>query len=404
MNIILAAVPFFFLLIAIELLIDWRRGTGYYRLTDAITSLSLGVLSRVTEVTKKLIPFTIYYVAYEYIQVFSLTNSVFTWIFAFLVYDFFYYWLHRMSHEINILWAAHVVHHSSEDYNLTTALRQTSGNMLGWVFFLPMAVMGVPPEIFISVGALNLVYQFWVHTQHIDQLGWMEKVFVTPSNHRVHHAQNSRYIDCNYGGVFILWDRLFGTFRPECKDDPVIFGVRTPLNSWNPLWANLQVYLQLLLDAWRTQSWKDKCRIWFMPTGWRPDDVVQQYPLQKTNLTHFQKFDTASNLLTGIYGVVQHVLAIALALWLMIQGEQFVLSETMLLGSFVAFSLFANSQILAAHKAGVWLEVFKWCALPVVLMLLDAPAMVLYSSVALSLVHLTLLAVITQRWPTATEA
>lgn len=399
MNIILAAVPFFFLLIAIELVVDYRRGTRYYRLNDAITSLSLGVLSRVTDVSKKLIPLTIYYVAFDYIQVLSLSDSVFTWIVAFVVYDFFYYWLHRMSHEINILWAAHVVHHSSEDYNLTTALRQTSGNVLGWIFFLPMAVIGIPPEIFISVAALNLVYQFWVHTRHIDQLGWMEAVFVTPSNHRVHHAQNARYIDCNYGGVFIIWDRLFGTFRPELKEEPVIFGVRTPLNSWNPLWANIQVYFQLFSDAWHTKSFKDKCRIWFKPTGWRPEDVAATRPLRKTDLDSFQKFETAGNRFTGGYGVLQHVMAIALVLWLMIQEANFDMSQILILGGFAVFWLFSNSLILAANKLGVWLEAIKWLSLPVLLSYFGAPQWLIICAAGFAIIHLGLLKLMTSNWP-----
>lgn len=401
MNIILAAVPFFFLLIAIELWVDIKRGTGYYRLNDAVTSLSLGVLSRVTDVTKKLIPFTIYYVAFEHIQVLTLSDSVITWMIAFVVYDFFYYWLHRMSHEINFLWAAHVVHHSSEDYNLTTALRQTSGNILGWIFFLPMAVMGVPPEIFISVGALNLVYQFWVHTRHIDQLGWMEAIFVTPSNHRVHHAQNSRYIDCNYGGVFILWDRWFGTFRPELKEDPVVFGVRTPLNSWNPLWANMQVYWQLLKDAWYAKSWWDKLRIWFMPTGWRPEDVAERFPLQKTNLKNFEKFETKGNRLTGTYGVIQHIIAITLVLWLMVQFETFSFEHTLLLGGYVAFWLFSNGYVLAASKSAIWSETIKWLTLPLVLMSLDLGDAFLIISMVMAVAHFIALAMMRQQWPDA---
>ncbi len=157
---------------------------------------------------------------------------------AFVVYDFCYYWLHRLGHERNILWAAHSVHHQSEEYNLSTALRQTStGFLLSWIFYLPLAVLGVPLAVFITVAALNLLYQFWVHTRHIPKLGWYEGFFVTPSNHRAHHAQNPLYMDRNYGGVFILWDRLFGTFQQEDDAEPPVFGVTRPLASWNPLWA-----------------------------------------------------------------------------------------------------------------------------------------------------------------------
>ena len=197
-----------------------------------------------------------------------------------------------MGHERNILWAAHSVHHQSEDYNLSTALRQTStGFLLSWIFYLPMAVLGVPLLVFVSVAALNLLYQFWVHTRHIPKLGWFEWFFVTPSNHRAHHAQNALYMDRNYGGVFIIWDRLFGSFQEEDDNEPVIFGVTTPLASWNPLWANVQFYAQLWADARRAESTWDKLRIWFMRTGWRPADVAAKYPMNKPDLSQFRKFE-----------------------------------------------------------------------------------------------------------------
>lgn len=192
MNFILYAVPFFFVLIAVELLADRWRGVSHYRLADAINSLSTGVLSTTTGLLTKGVGLVTYAFALKHLAVFQLpADNAWTWVFAFVLYDFCYYWLHRMGHERNILWAAHSVHHQSEDYNLSTALRQTStGFLLSWIFYLPLAVIGVPLVVFVSVAALNLLYQFWVHTQHIPKLGWLEWCFVTPSNHRAHHAQN----------------------------------------------------------------------------------------------------------------------------------------------------------------------------------------------------------------------
>ena len=192
---------------------------------------------------------------------------------ALLFYDFCYYWLHRAGHEVAVFWAAHVVHHQSQQYNLSTALRQTSsGALLGWVFYLPMAVAGVPPLIFGIVALIDLLYQFWVHTELVRKLGWFDRVFCSPSNHRVHHAVNDRYLDKNYGGILILWDRLFGSFREE--DEPCVYGTRGDLRSWDPLWANAEVYWQLLQDSWRARNWADKLRVWFKPPGWRPADVA----------------------------------------------------------------------------------------------------------------------------------
>ena len=280
MNYILYAVPFFFALIALELLLDRWRGVSTYRFSDALNSLSAGFLSTTVGLLTKAVRLLTYPLAWQHFGVFELSaSSLWVWLFAFVFYDFCYYWNHRLGHERNVLWAAHSVHHQSEDYNLSTALRQTSsGFIFGWIFYLPMALIGVPPLVLLTVAALNLLYQFCVYTRHIPKLGWFEWFFITPSNHRVHHAQNAVYMDRNYGGVFILWDRLFGTFQEELDEEPVIFGVTTPLASWNPLWANAQFYVALWRDAVRAESWWDKLRIWFMRTGWRPADVAVKFP------------------------------------------------------------------------------------------------------------------------------
>jgi sterol desaturase/sphingolipid hydroxylase (fatty acid hydroxylase superfamily) len=293
MNYILYAVPFFFVLIALELLADRWRGVSSYRLADAINSLSAGVLSTTAGLLTRVVGLFVYTLAWQQLALFELSaEPLWVWLLAFVFYDFCYYWNHRLGHERNVLWAAHSVHHQSEDYNLSTALRQTStGFIFGWIFYLPMALIGVPPLVFLTVAALNLLYQFWVHTRHIPKLGWFEWLFVSPSNHRVHHAQNARYMDRNYGGVFIFWDRLFGTFQEELDAEPVIFGVTTPLASWNPLWANAQFYVALWRDALRAESWWDRLRIWFMPTGWRPADVAARYPQVKPDLSQFVKFE-----------------------------------------------------------------------------------------------------------------
>jgi len=239
------------------------------------------------------------------------------WALAAVAWDFCYYWFHRFSHEISILWAAHAVHHQSEDYNLSTALRQTStGFLFGWIFYLPLFVAGFPLEVLVTVNAVNLIYQFWVHTQLIGKLGPLESVLMTPSHHRVHHAQNERYIDKNYGGMFIVWDRLFGTYEPESDDEPVIFGVRKPLANWNPFWANLQVYDYLLFDARKTKRWRDKLGIWFRRTGWRPADVQASYPKARADLAHFEKFDPAVAPGVRRYAVAQFCVAIVVVLWI----------------------------------------------------------------------------------------
>ncbi|HJV73619.1 MAG TPA: sterol desaturase family protein, partial [Noviherbaspirillum sp.] len=262
-KVIILATPVFFVLIAIELIVGLLRRRNSYRLNDAINSLSLGILSQVSGVFMQLLRIGIYAWLVERIALFDLSlTSVWVWISGLLLYDFCYYWLHRMSHEVNVLWAAHVVHHQSEDYNLSTALRQTSsGPLLGWIFYVPMAVLGYPVEVFATVALANLLYQFWIHTQQIGRLGWFDRVFGSPSNHRVHHAVNDIYLDKNYGGILMLWDRLFGTFIDEREvehgGERIVYGTRSPLRSWNPVWANLEGYKAIWIDCWRTQRIRD---------------------------------------------------------------------------------------------------------------------------------------------------
>lgn len=361
MDFILYAVPFFFVLIAAELLADRWRGVNNYRVADAINSMSTGVLSTTTGLLTKGVGLVTYGFALEHLALFKLSaDSVWVWVLAFVLYDFCYYWLHRMGHERNILWAAHSVHHQSEDYNLSTALRQTStGFLLSWIFYLPMAVLGVPLLVFVSVAALNLLYQFWVHTKHIPKLGWLEWCFVTPSNHRAHHAQNALYMDRNYGGVFIIWDRLFGSFQEEDDNEPVIFGVTTPLASWNPLWANVQFYAQLWDDARRAQSKWDTLRIWFMRTGWRPADVAAKYPMNKPDLSQFRKFEVPLDGRQQLYVVLQFCIYIALGSYLM-NLEQRLPTAALVLGwSAVALGLFTLGVALENRPWALKLELLR---------------------------------------------
>jgi sterol desaturase/sphingolipid hydroxylase (fatty acid hydroxylase superfamily) len=324
MNLIALAVPFFLLALLIELLVDRWRGTGYYRSNDAINSLSAGILSESTGYFTKFLQYTIWGLVLSNLAIFDIRRDwfdasiegVFLWILAAVLWDFCYYWNHRLGHEISILWAAHAVHHQSEDYNLSTALRQTSSSFLfSWIFYVPLFLIGFPADVLITVAAANLIYQFWVHTQQIGRLGVLDRIFVTPSNHRVHHAQNERYIDKNYGGIFVLWDRLFGTFAEESDDDPVIFGVRKPLANWNPFWANFQVYGYLLFDARHTRRWQDKIGIWIRRTGWRPADVDAQYPRRGIDLTRFRKYDPELSEARRRYVLAQFIVVVFTALF-----------------------------------------------------------------------------------------
>ena len=314
MNLVLYAIPFFIVAMVVELLYGLAVRRNTYRLNDSVSSLFLGVLSQARRFVTLGVGGYVYYLVTEY---FSLplmdAGHWFTWVLAMVLYDFCYYWLHRLGHERTILWAAHIAHHQSEEYNLTTALRQTStGFLLGWIFYIPMYLVGIPAAVVVTVGSISLIYQFWVHTRHLPKLGWYEWFFVTPSNHRVHHAQNDIYIDRNYGGILIIWDRLFGTFQEELVEEPPVYGIRGPLHSWNPVRALTHVYVDMCRDSWHAARWRDKLAVWWSRTGWRPADVAARFPREKNDLARFRKFDPQVPRRVAVYGFGQLVATVAL--------------------------------------------------------------------------------------------
>ncbi|MBS0581888.1 MAG: sterol desaturase family protein [Proteobacteria bacterium] len=312
-NPILIAGPGFVALIGAEYLYGRIRGRNTYRLNDALNALAMGTMSQLMPL---LVSLGVYALVLRLVPWRWPTDHVWVWIVALLFYDLCYYWFHRISHERSLFWASHVAHHQSERYNLSTALRQTSTGFLGFVFYLPMALAGVPLEMFAVVGLIDLYYQYWIHTEHVGKLGWFDRVFASPSNHRVHHAVNDRYVDKNYGGLLIVWDRLFGTFVEEHDEDPTVFGTRAPLRSWNPLWANAEVYAAMLGDAWRARRWRDKAYILIARTGWRPADVAERWPKPAFDIRRAE-YDPPLSRAVGGYCLVQSLVLIGLALYLL---------------------------------------------------------------------------------------
>ena len=351
------ATPVFFLLIGIELLVAKLRGRHAYASNDAMNSIGLGVISQIVGVFSKLLTFGIYAWCVQHLAFFALpADSFWVWAGALLLYDFCYYWLHRCGHEVNILWAAHVVHHQSEHYNLSTALRQTgSGALLGWLFYLPLALLGVPLKVFVIVALIDLLYQFWVHTEQIGRLGWFDRVFCSPSNHRAHHAVNDRYLDRNYGGILIVWDRLFGSFVEEDDNDPPVYGTRSPLRSWNPLWANAEVYWHTAVDAWHARRWRDKLLLWLKPPGWRPADVATRYP-KPAFVMPSERFDPPVPKALMIYVLLQFALLLGMTTQFLGMAGTASLSTLLTYAFYLVASLSVLGALMERRRWALWAE------------------------------------------------
>ncbi|MDM0114906.1 lysoplasmalogenase family protein [Variovorax sp. J22R133] len=352
-QIIVLATPVFFLLIGIEFLVGRlraQRGTGQdtYRLADTLNSIGLGMLSQISAVLTGLVRIGIYtacWSAFALIRDTDFWTQWYGWLLALVFYDFCYYWLHRLGHECAVLWAAHVVHHQSQHYNLSTALRQTSSGVLfDWVFYLPMALAGVPPLVFVVVGLIDLLYQFWVHTEQVGKLGWFDRWFCSPSNHRVHHAVNDQYVDRNYGGVLIIWDRLFGSFKEE--GERCVYGTRTALNSWDPLWANAEVYWALARDSWRTRRWGDKLRVWLKPPGWRPADVAQSDPKPAFDISQVRRYEPEASNGVQAFAAAQFVALLGGATAYLWFAETLPLATSLVWLSALTIGLWATGAVL----------------------------------------------------------
>lgn len=369
LNPIIYAVPLFFTLLLVELAASWRMRRPTYNLSDSLTSVSLGLSTQVFNVFTKFISVGVYLLAYEHLALFQLpANQWWVWLIGIIGYDFFYYWNHRMGHEVNVLWASHVVHHSSEEYNYATALRQSStGFLFSWLFFWPLAVIGVPPSVFVISAALSLFYQFWIHTRLIGRLGWFDRCFASPSNHRVHHGQNAYCVDKNYGAIFMLWDHLFGTFAAERdeKDEPIIYGIHGQLNTLDPLWANLHKYHALYSDARLAGSWKERLLVWVKKPGWRPARAEALQPWPEHDLGKFRIYRPQISPRAALYCGLQALLLFVVGSLFVGFAMQVPVTERVVLSAWLLGSLWAMGASLDG-RATSWRWQWAWLAsLPV---------------------------------------
>ena len=360
---LLFAIPIFVILIALEALVAYKRGLKVNRSADMISSLSSGL----TNTTRDGIKFGFLLISYtwlvDHIAIIKLEPLWLAVIIAFISEDFAGYWFHRMNHRVNLFWNRHLIHHSSEEFNLSCALRQSVSDNIQFfaILLIPAALLGIPPYLFAIIGPIHLFLQFWYHTQLIDKMGLLEKILVTPSHHRVHHAINPEYLDKNYSQIFIVWDKLFSTFQPEEKSIKPVYGILHPAATWNPVVINFKHIWQIFKDAYRTNSYWDKLRIWIMPTGWRPVDVADKFPVMTIeNPFLLKKYSTEnSNFLLG-WSYLQ--LFVTSALMFLIFFKLAFLTQTMifLLAGLLILHVMAYTFLLDGKKIALILEGLKF--------------------------------------------
>lgn len=357
-NYIALSVPVFFILIGLELGWSWYKSLRLYRLSDAISNISCGIGQQISGIVFKTAIFFGYFWLYENARLFTIPSNWFWWIVLFIGVDFCYYWFHRMGHEVNSIWATHVVHHQSEDYNLSVALRQSwFQSFFSSLFYLPLAILGFDPLVTITVIAVNTLYQFWIHTELIKKMGWFEYVFNTPSHHRVHHGSNPKYIDKNHGGTLIIWDRIFGTFQKE--EEKVVYGITTPLNSWNPLWANLHYWKEIFETAHQAKSIIDKLRVFVALPGWKPG--VSEINIPDPNGR--EKYDEPLSKSSKVYAITQFTVILLISSLLLYSASKFKLIELLPMIVWSLFAIISLGKFLENNRFSIYFELIRITAL-----------------------------------------
>jgi len=359
---LLYAIPFFMLLLAAEILYGYFIKNQKYKVMDTVSSISSGF----TNILKDSLGLGVVLISYPFLlEQIAFTEIKATWLVwfaAFIFIDFAGYWNHRLNHKINLFWNQHVIHHSSEEFNLACALRQPVSNLIAYfpLLLIPAALVGVPYEIIAVLAPIHLFAQFWYHTQHIRKMGWLEYIIVTPSQHRVHHAINPEYIDKNLGQILSIWDRLFGTFQEELDGVPPQYGVLKPAATWNPVLINFQHVWRIIKDAWRTQSYWDKLRIWFMPTGWRPTDVALKYPIPIIeDIYHFERYKTDSSKALNWYAIFQLFATLGFLLFMFYNYANIGFKDLLIFGAFLFVGVYGYTTLMDRTRYAIFIEVIR---------------------------------------------
>jgi alkylglycerol monooxygenase len=355
-NPIVMSIPIFFILIGIELVVERITNKKLYRLPDAIANLSCGITSQLSGLFLKVFAIGIYQLLHENFNLITWDKTWVYWLALFLLADLAYYWAHRMSHEINLFWGGHVVHHQSEDYNLSVALRQSSLQVVWtFAFSLPLAFMGFETFDFAIMSAYITLYQFWIHTESINKMGWFEYIFNTPSHHRVHHGRDPKYIDKNHAGTLIIWDKMFGTFQEE--EERPTYGITKPINSWNAEFANVSHYVEMGKDLKQITSWKDKIKYLFMKPGWLPEYLGGYRAAPSVDKSTYKKYETPSSLSLNVYVLFQYILCLIGTSMFLFNSSKFSLSEKTIITIIISV-LVVNCGVLFENRP--WIRYAEW--------------------------------------------
>lgn len=362
-KVLLIAMPLFLVLISIEKVYGYFKKVDYAPYMDSVASISSGM----TNIIKSVLGLSVAIISYswmvDHLAIYTIKSSFLVYVIAFIVIDFQGYWVHRWSHKINVFWNRHVVHHSSEEFNLSCALRQSISSIFALFTFLllPAALLGIPSRVIAVLLPIQLFLQFWYHTRYIGKLGFLENILVTPSHHRVHHAINKEYIDKNLSQIFIFWDKWFGTFQEELKEVPPVYGISRPARTWNPFKINFQHLWLLIKDAWRAENWNDKLKIWFKPTGWRPAGFEEKYPVNKIEDAYdFEKFGIQnSNSLTG-WAIVQMLATLLLMTYFFGNIASIGLPGIYLYGTFIFISIFSYTELMDKNQYAWIFEIIRF--------------------------------------------
>ncbi|MBS1595093.1 MAG: sterol desaturase family protein [Bacteroidetes bacterium] len=354
------AIPAFIILVLLEAYYGYRKKKNYYRLNDTISNFAMGIGSQLSGALSKGLIFGIYVYLHNHFALTHLPRTWWAFALCLVLFDFLFYWAHRLSHEINFFWGAHVAHHQSEEYNLSVALRQSwIHNLIAFFIFLPLPILGFDPLTFGIAAGVDTLYQFWIHTRAIGKMHpLIEYLFNTPSHHRVHHAVNPKYIDKNHAGVFIIWDRLFGTFRVEDDAEEITYGITTQFKSWNPVWANLHYYAEMG-EKMKQMKWADRLRMITARPGWLPEYLGGFQSVKEVDKETYTKYDADTTDLFRVYGTVQFIITLAGSIVYLDHFASITTFYKWFFASILTVSIMIIGGIFERKKWTVWAEVIR---------------------------------------------